>query len=242
MQRALLALPLLLLATPALAVPPAPVGWWTFEGPDPLVDRSGHWEPLTLGGDATVEGGALRLRAQVHPTCHSRATGWAGAAGYSGPPIGDKTLVAWVDLRDPSIRAGGVLSLDTRDDTDVFDAIVWAETVPGRWMAGSNYYTRTQPAVLEDETDFGLVQIARIDRIVGDEVEVTLCRNGRLLATYRDAPPARWAPENAEVSFGRRHTSRANVETGGLDGDVLEARIYATALDCTTVGALTLVR
>ena len=58
------------------------------------------------------------------------------------PTIVDKTLVAWVSLADTTQRAGSALTLI--DPAERFDAIVFAEIEPGKWMAGSDHFQRTQ--------------------------------------------------------------------------------------------------
>ena len=55
--------------------------------------------------------------------------------------IGDKTLVAWATADNLAQRGGSILTLD--DQGQSFDAIVFGEITPGKWMAGSNFYKRT---------------------------------------------------------------------------------------------------
>ncbi|HOS95151.1 MAG TPA: hypothetical protein PLQ54_17685, partial [Armatimonadota bacterium] len=57
-------------------------------------------------------------------------------------PIGDKTLVAWVSPASLTQSGGAVLSVG--GTSNLFDAIVFGEIAPGRWMAGSNFFQRTQ--------------------------------------------------------------------------------------------------
>ncbi len=101
--------------------------------------------------------------------------------------ITDKTLVAWVQLANTTQQAGSVLTLI--DDQERFDAVVFAEKTPGKWMAGSDFFKRTQP----DRTKYPvetadaktLVQIA----IVYDGKKVTIYRGGRQYATYQIDQP-----------------------------------------------------
>ena len=53
----------------------------------------------------------------------------------------DKTLVAWVSLTDKNVRSGSILTIQRGDR---FDGIVWAERAPGKWMAGSDRFFRTE--------------------------------------------------------------------------------------------------
>jgi beta-fructofuranosidase len=53
----------------------------------------------------------------------------------------DKTLVSWVALANTSQQGGSALTIQRGDQ---FDGIVFGEKVPGKWMAGSDFYSRTQ--------------------------------------------------------------------------------------------------
>lgn len=223
----------LVAASPA---PPAPIGWWTF---DDRHDRSGHWAPIELFGTARITDGRLLLDASPNGGT-SEALGWATASGYTGPPIADKTLVVWAIVRRPEVRGGGVISLDSVGPRDVFDAITWGEEFPLRWMPGSNFYSRTQHLNRAEERTVGApVLLGLATRVKGEEVEMTLCRGGLVLAQYRDGPAGRWEAGDAEMVFGRRHTSTTVHALGGFAGEILEARLYPRALSCAEVGALT---
>ena len=63
------------------------------------------------------------------------------ACGQQPKMIHDKTLVAWVSLANLSQLAGSALTLI--DDRERFDAIVFGERAPRRWMAGSDFFRRT---------------------------------------------------------------------------------------------------
>ena len=106
------------------------------------------------------------------------AAGAADAAPDKKPQtIKDKTLVAWVYLANLTQRAGSALTLE--NPRGVFDAIVFGELATGKWMVGSNGFSRTQkqqnsyPAETADSKT--LVQIA----IAYKGKEVTIYRNGR---------------------------------------------------------------
>ena len=53
----------------------------------------------------------------------------------------NKTLVAWISPANLSQQGGSVLTIQSGDR---FDAIVFGERARGRWMAGSNFFRRTQ--------------------------------------------------------------------------------------------------
>ena len=110
----------------------------------------------------------------------------AGSPAFAGGPLVDKTLVAWACLTNTQQRGGGVLTLI--DDAERFDAIVFGEISPGRWMAGSDFFRRTtreQSACPPETADANtFVQIA----IVYDSDVVMVYRNGKPYAPSHDHP------------------------------------------------------
>ena len=109
---------------------PEPFAAWDFsKGPD---DQMGQMK-LKLEGGAVIKDGALWLDGQA---------GYARSEPINSD-IREKTLEAWVQLDNLNQRGGGILSLQDLDG-DVFDAIVFAEQEPHRWLAGSNVFARTQ--------------------------------------------------------------------------------------------------
>lgn len=148
--------------------------------------------------------------------------------------IDDKTLVAWVSPANLTQRGGGVLSIGGR--TDLFDAIVFGEIEPARWMAGSNFYARTHQEQAEWPAETAapdaLVQVA----IVYRGREVTLYRDGAPYASYTmAADPASFTTESL-VILGLRHLGAGS---GYFAGAIDDARIYGTALDPETIASLT---
>ncbi len=55
----------------------------------------------------------------------------------------DKTLVSWVTLANTTQRGGSALTIQSGPQ---FDAIVFGELQPGKWMAGSHFFARTEKA------------------------------------------------------------------------------------------------
>ena len=138
----------------------------------------------------------------------------------------DKTLVAWVMLDSSGLGnpAGSVLTIQRGDDVGAFDGIVFGEVGESKWMAGSEFYNRTQmeqdyPA--ETATD-ELIQIA----IVYERNEIRIYRNGERLTSYNADNIDFLSDENQLVVFGLRHWGG----TGYIKGAVEDARIYAEAL------------
>ncbi|NLC57731.1 MAG: hypothetical protein GX774_12900 [Armatimonadetes bacterium] len=148
----------------------------------------------------------------------------------------DKTLVAWVSLADRGQRGGSVLTLENPGGE--FDALVFGEIEPGRWMAGSDYFRRTHRQQgewpVETAEPGELVQVAAVYR----GREVRLYRNGEPYASYTlSAPPATFSSES-QVLIGLRHREASDPRC--FVGTVAEARLYDTALEPAQIAALRL--
>ncbi|MCX6833033.1 MAG: hypothetical protein NT028_13060, partial [candidate division Zixibacteria bacterium] len=81
----------------------------------------------------------------------------------------DKTLVAWIAPADLTQRGGSALTIQSGDQ---FDGIVFGELQQGKWMAGSDFYKRTEriqdkyaPETADSKT---MVQMAIVYK--GDEI------------------------------------------------------------------------
>lgn len=144
----------------------------------------------------------------------------------------DKTLVAWVALTDTNLRAGSVLTLQRGSE---FDAIVFAEKASGKWMAGSDMFSRTQsnqksyPQDTSDGKTF--VQMA----IVYKDDTISIYRNGELYASYNAKNIDLITGDDNIAVFGLRHVGGS----GSIGGSIEDARIYAKAL---TVDELNLLK
>ena len=219
----MLCLPLSVLAT----TPPL-VGHWTFNAGEELKDKTGTWNDLTLINAKIVDG---KLDVVNNST-------WAYTYPKTTVNIRSKTLVSWATLDNIYVGSGSILTIDNRWG-DTFDAIVYAERQPFRWMAGSSNFLRTRDVVTFNETQANVpVQIAiSYKDLGGGWVQVTLCRNGVQIGQYNTGNMAQWTGNNAEILFGKRH-SAGTVGPGGIDAKIDEARIYAGAMSCPEVGAL----
>jgi beta-fructofuranosidase len=162
--------------------------------------------------------------------------GALAARGAEPLVIADKTLVAWVAPANLSQRGGSVLTLEKSGGT--FDAIVFGELAPTRWMAGSNGFSRTQkaqdgaPPETASDKDQGLIQIA----IVYKGKQVTIYRNGVRYADYAVAS-AESFPGDSLVLLGLRHTD-ASADNRFFVGSIDDARIYGVALGAAQIAAL----
>jgi sucrose-6-phosphate hydrolase SacC (GH32 family) len=146
------------------------------------------------------------------------------AASVAGGAETDKTLVSWVTLTSAAGRAGSILTVQLGDE---FDGIVFAELAPGKWMAGSDNYHRTQksqgdyrPEAVDGRT---AVQMAIVYR--GDEI--TVFRNGRRYASHKAKNVGLLSSKESFIVFGLRHVGGQ----GSVSGKIDDARIYDRALE-----------
>lgn len=146
--------------------------------------------------------------------------------------ISDKTLVAWVRVADLQQRGGSVLTLEQQNR---FDAIVFGELAPARWMAGSDGFRRTQrsqdhcPA--ETAGPETTVQIAILYR--GNTV--TVLRDGRPYAAHTVESPQTFTGPLL-VLIGKRHVAAG--PPAFFAGAVRDARVYDLALTPEQTAAL----
>ena len=146
--------------------------------------------------------------------------------------IRDKTLVAWVTPDNLVQRGGSALTLDEGGN---FDGIVLGELAPGKWMAGSNFFKRTQrdqkANPVETANSSALVQLA----IVYRGREVTIYRNGTQYAQY----PIEGSQEfssGCAVVMGMRHLQAGDGKC--FAGTIDDARVYDQALTREQIAGL----
>lgn len=172
---------------------------------------------VVRGDDGAVLNGATYLRSDPLPQ-----------------ELREKTLEAWVRLDNLAQRGGGVISLAT-PDSSIFDAIVYGEQEPGRWMAGSNNFARYQSFAARDETEAA-------SRFV--QVVLTFTTDGTIRA-YRDGVPygqpykssglQPFAAKGAVVLVGCRHEPPGGNRM--LLGTISKVRLYDRALTPVEVAA-----
>ncbi|MDB5330120.1 MAG: Planctomycete cytochrome [Phycisphaerales bacterium] len=198
---------------------PEPIARWTFTADlrDGVASLHG-----TAHGDAKVSDAGLRLD---------------GRGGYvlSSPLIKDlreKTLEAVVSLTDLRQRGGGVIGVQTLDGA-TFDSIVFGEREPGKWMAGSNGFVRTQPLRGEEEkqADTSPVHMAIV---YASDGTITAYRNGaRYGQPYKSAGLVTYKANEAQATFGIRHLPDGPGKL--LGGTILRAALYDRALSAEEV-------
>jgi hypothetical protein len=201
---------------------PAPIARWNFE--NDLLDEFSSLPAQPQGGKTPLQDGAVILGQQG---------GYLVTAPLSRD-LQEKTLEAWVQLDRLDQGGGGVISLQSLDG-QIFDAIVYGEREPGRWIAGSNGFVRTRdvngPA--EQEAHARPVHIAISYAADG---LITLYREGELYGSpYQSQGPVRFKAGEAQVLFGLRHKP-----AGGnrhLSGRVAAAQLYDRALSAAEIAA-----
>ena len=204
------------------------IGHWTFEKGVELEDLTGHFSEIDLMG-AEVKDGKL----------HIGSNKWAMTTGYKGPDIGpDKTLVTWLYLDDLNVTKGATLAVN-KSSGDTFDAIVYAERQPKRWMAGSSFFMRTQdplPGFEEKETG-KLIQLAISYEDEGGNAQITIYRNGDRIGGYTMGPIVSWEEGDVEALFGPRALI-GGTAYGWVIARLEDARIYNAALSKTEISNL----
>lgn len=201
--------------------PPTPIARWEFD--EDLRDTVAGLHCEAHGG-AAIEQGALRLNGKKAFV----------ATAPLEKDLRAKTLEAWVSLDRLDQAGGGVISVQTPDGAQ-FDAIVFGEREPARWMAGSNSFVRTQSFDAPAETD-ATPQIVHVAITYEADGTITGYRNGQPYGkSYRAEPPVTFKAGQAQIVFGMRHAP-----VGGnrmLAGAIHCAQVYDRALTAEEVAA-----
>ncbi|MBK8038873.1 MAG: DUF1553 domain-containing protein [Verrucomicrobiaceae bacterium] len=191
---------------------PSPLAEWTF---DDLNDTRGKL-PLKLTGNARLENGALVVDGQS-----------MAESGSLPKTLTAKTLEAWVQLDDLKQQGGGVITVQHKDG-GLFDSLVFAEKTPAHWVAGSNFFERSElfegPA--ETEAATRPVHVAVVYQADGT---IRGYRDGQPYGrTYRKAPGATFESNESQILLGCRHAKPSG--NHGLHGRIYRARLYDRAL------------
>jgi hypothetical protein len=201
-----------------------PLARWSFErdARDALGSLHG-----TLKGGAKIEGGRLKLDGKEAFV----------ATEPLEAELAEKTLEAWLTLPTLDQGGGGVITVETENGGQ-FDAIVFGEREPRKWIAGSDNYRRTRDLDAPEETaESGApLHLAIVYRAEGS---ITVFREGRPYApSYSPSGEpgrlVRFPAGRSRVLFGRRHTGGGRAF---LDAEIEEARLYDRALTEDEVAA-----
>jgi hypothetical protein len=199
---------------------PEPFARWSFaaDGRDDLGRLPG-----TLHGGAVVRDGRLVLDGK----------GAYLVTAPLGRDLTAKTFEAWVSPSRLDQRGGGVLSLEAPDGA-VFDAIVFGERQPGKWIAGSEGFRRTRDLAGPAETAKP-GELVHVAAAYAEDGTISVYRNGAPYgAAYNPGKPVTFAARGARVLIGMRHTGGGNAF---FEGAVAEARLHDRALTAAEVAA-----
>jgi len=203
------------------ATPPKPIAGWDFD--KGLDDRFGS-QHVSLQGAASLTPDGITLDGK---------TGYA----VSSPLTRDlkaKTIEAWVRLDNLEQQGGGVISVQAGDGA-VFDAIVFAELEPKRWMAGSNGFARTKSAVGISESEAARRPV-HVAITYAQDGTIQLFRDGKPYGTpYKSSGPVNFKAGESRVVFGMRHGPAGGNRM--LAGTVARARLYDRALTLEEISA-----
>ncbi len=199
-----------------------PLGLWSFaDGPN---DQIGALR-VSLQGGARLDRDGLKLD---------------GETGYAQTPPIDRdltarTFVAWVRLDQLQQRGGGVIGLQTLDG-NIFDTIVFGERDPGQWMAGSDFYRRTQPFAGAAETDSKKTVCMAIT--YATDGTISAYRDGLPYGrSYPTGGPVTFRAGQARFVFGMRHGTGPG-SGRMLAGQILRAAVFEGALQADEIATI----
>ena len=200
--------------------PPAALARWEFDSD--MNDSVGAMHG-TPHGTARIEDGALVLDGKSFVDTRPVAKN-----------LTEKTLEAWVQLDNLDQRGGAAISLE-RPNGDAFDAIVFGEREPKRWMAGSNSFVRTDSFAGPDETT-ATTRPVHIALVYHEDGTITGYRDGQPYGhSIRKSPLQSYSEGETEILFGLRHKP-----AGGnrfLTGRIHRAALYDRALSAEEIAA-----
>ena len=136
--------------------------------------------------------------------------------------VREKTLEAWVSLANLDQRGVGVIAIES-DDGARFDSIVFNEMDKGVWIAGSDFFRRTQgPGGPAEQA--GPSQWIHMAIVYGSDNSVAIYRNGVLYGTaYIKGEIQTFEAGKARILIGQRHPLEGIPK---LAGEIDELRLY----------------
>ncbi len=204
---------------------PAAMAHWDFRGG--LSDLSGDLDVSLVSGAVTSADGLILDGKSAYALTSPLKT-----------ELKAKTLEAWVRLSTLNQGGGAVIGIQTLQENPnamAFDAIVFGEQEPGRWMAGSDHFHRTQPFGGEPETEADRDYV-HVTIVYETDGTIRAYRNGVAYGQpYRRTELRPFPAGQARVVFGARALPPgANFM---LSGTIREARLYDRALTAEEVAA-----
>ncbi len=192
---------------------PEALAEWTFD--KDLSDTKGRMK-LELVGAARIEKGALILDGKS-----------MAKSGFLPKKLTAKTLEAWVMLDNLTQRGGGVFTVQEKNG-GIFDSLVFAKKTPAQWVAGSNFFDRSELFEGPAETE-AATRPVHVAVVYQPDGTISGYRDGKPYGiTYRKAPAAVFETDASQVLLGCRHGSPTGNK--GLAGRIFRARLYDRAL------------
>ena len=198
---------------------PSPILRWDFETQLDAIASV----PLELVGSARLENGELVLD----------GSGFARSPPLV-QPLAAKTLEAVVVLDDLGQQGGGVVSIQNRSG-EVFDALVFGEQTAGHWLAGSNFFKRTQDLHGPRETTAAM-ELVHLVMVYDANGKISCYRNGEPYGTSYNAELQPFAAKDTVVLLGLRHGNTASGNRN-LRGRISQVKVYDRALNDVEVAA-----
>jgi hypothetical protein len=202
--------------------PPQPIARWEFDGD--LRDSIGglHAKP---SGSARLEDGALVLDGK---------DAYAASAPLA-KELTERTLEAWVQLSNLDQRGGGVIGVQTLDG-NVFDSLVLGEKEPRRWLAGSDFFRRTQAFAQATDEQQAAEKYVHLALVYSTDKRIAAYRNGQPYGeSYVAESLVTFAAGKSQIVFGLRHGPPGAGKL--LAGRIDRAALYDRALSPDEVAA-----
>ncbi len=199
---------------------PQPIASWSF---DRALENTGGMLGVKIVGNAQLTSAGLQLDGD-------------GDFAITEPlafELKEKSLEAWVQLDDLDQRGGAVISVETNDGA-AFDAIVFGEQEPQRWMAGSDGFSRTASfgGSLETAGD----ELVHVAITYATDGRITAFRNGEPYGTsYVSSKLHTFPTSSARILFGLRHSPGGGNRY--FKGAIRRAKLHDRALSPDEVAA-----
>jgi hypothetical protein len=212
---------------------PAPIARWTFD--EDLTDSIGSLDFADVVGTSVIDTTLGALVVDGSNVLHTN-----GETDELGPvTMTAKTMCTTTSLATLDQVAGvSVMSIETVSP-HAFDAIVFEERQANKWMAGSDYFERTQDLNgpnLQETTAGGPVHLCIVYGGENSPNRIEIFRNGVSQGSYEHGTAHTFAANAWGVTIGVRHKSGSN--WGALpkyDGKIFDMELYDTALTAEQV-------
>jgi len=148
--------------------------------------------------------------------------------------IREKTLEVFVSLASLDQGGGAAITIET-DNGSIFDAIVFGEREPKKWMAGSNGFSRTRDLDSPEESSAPDTFI-HLAIVYSSDNSIAMYRNGEPWGKpYIPSTPLQTFPAgSSRILLGLRHTGGSRP---WLTGEIKQAALYDRALTRDEVAA-----